>query len=168
MPASLLLCCAAMARAAVLFFPYTPACADPTTHEFRIVSARTASRSECGSGVCHPACQMHATLKNVGSQPFPGLALVFGRPQSSNVERDGIASFTFRFPALKPSEVAGAARFQDGLMCRQIEIGAIRGECIGGLACRPGATVKIVGADMPAIETRTVDVGAPHRAASTG
>lgn len=147
---------------------HAPASADPVTHEFHIASARTASRSDCGSGVCRPACQMTAMLRNVGSRAFPGMALEFGHPAppTSNGESDNTASFSFRFPELQPGQAAEAARLQDGFLCGQIAVGRIRGVCLGDpSACRPGASVRIVGADMPAFETRTIEVDAPRSVA---
>lgn len=138
----------------------THALADSATHEFRIVSARTASRADCGSGVCRPACQMKATLTNTGGRAFPGLALVFAP------DREGASSLSFRFPDLLPGETAEAGRFQDGVACGRIAAGRVRAECLGDpSACLPGASVRVLGAGVPEIEPRTVETDAPRRAA---
>lgn len=163
MPGASVPLCLALTTAAILL--PTHAFAEPVTHEFRIVSARTASRSDCGSGFCRPACQIHATLTNVGGRAFPALALVFGGKRTS--DREAVGDFSFRFPNLLPGETAEAARFQDGVACGRIEAGTIRAECLGDPSdCLPGASLRIAGAGLPEVEPRIVEVTAPRRASA--
>jgi hypothetical protein len=94
-----------------------PACADAPTHRFRIASAKTIDKADCGDDGCTVACMVKGTLTNLSASSSPQIDVIF-RYKRPHIPEG--AKLAFQFEPLKRRKTGASLADALGVTCSQL------------------------------------------------
>jgi len=134
--------------------------ADGPTHVFKITSATTTNRADCGPGGCSVACMAQATLRNLGVSRSPRMTIIFHYKHPSNPDPSDPegARFAFSFPNLEGRKKSTDRTDALGVTCAQLVTQSVRVTCTDdtGRPCSNFINVNIEASKAPRIKAQTV------------